>query len=58
MESVSDDSDIGEKVEAKIESEASQPPLVEKPKRKRNTLSQGERFRLIQAFQNGKTDKY
>ena len=58
MESVSDDSDIGEKVEAKIESEAPQPPLVEKPKRKRNTLSQGERFRLIQAFQNGKTDKY
>ncbi|MBR1734670.1 MAG: hypothetical protein IJ730_04390 [Alphaproteobacteria bacterium] len=48
----SDDSDIGEKVEAKIESE---PP---KPKRKRNNLSQGERFRLIQAFQNGKTDKY
>ena len=53
LQSASDDSDIGEKVEAQIESA---PP--QKPKRKRNTLSQGERFRLIQAFQNGKTDKY
>ena len=56
MESVSDDSDIGEKVEATIEDDAPKP--VEKPKRKRNYLSAGKKFRLIQAYQNGKTDKY
>ena len=45
MESVSDDSDIGEKVEATIEDVAPKP--VEKPKRKHNYLSAREKFRLI-----------
>ena len=58
MSSTSDDEMIGAEAEKEFENEISEENVVEKTKPKRVKLTNGQRLKLIDAYRQGKTDKF
>ena len=58
MSSTSDDEMIGAEAEKEFENEIPEENVVEKTKPKRVKLTNGQRLKLIDAYRQGKTDKF
>ena len=58
MSSSSDDEIIGAEAEKEFEEEEKTPEVVKKPTPKRIKLTNGQRLKLIDAYRQGKTDKF
>ena len=58
MSSTSDDEMIGAEAEKEFENEISEEKVVENTKPKRVKLTNGQRLKLIDAYRQGKTDKF